>query len=119
MQLGTDPVDLIDGVNMARMGVIQDSENIPESYRNWVYWSLRSELFGSRFARVLHKVGLDHTVGIGGRGRIDTIKGASVALGGHANTEADIIKPGWVTRNILDKNWEAKERERLNLPPGE
>ena len=119
MQIGTDPNELMNGVNMARMGVIQDSENVPESYRNWVYWDLRAKLFGSRFAHVLHKSGLDHTVGVGGRGRIDTIKAASVGLGGNASTEADIIKPQWHVRNIMDRDWEAKERDRLGLPAGE
>jgi len=119
MQLATDPTKLSQGVNMARMGVIQDSENVPESYRNWVYWDLRAKLFGSRFAHVLHKSGLDHTVGVGGRGRVDTIKAASVASGGPANTEADIIKPGFITRTILDRDWEDKERQRLGIPPGE
>lgn len=104
---------------MSRMGIIQDSENIPESYRNFVWWALRAELFGSRFAYLLHKVGLDHTVAIGGRGRIDTLKAASVAGGGPVNTEADIIKPGFMTRVILDRDWEAKERVRLGLSTGE
>ena len=119
MQLATDPTKLAKGVNMARMGVIQDSENVPESYRNWVYWDLRAKLFGSRFAYVLHKSGLDHTVGIGGRGRVDTIKAASVATGGAVNTEADIIKPGFITRTILERDWEEKERHRLGLQAGE
>jgi len=119
MQLATDPRKLHKGVNMARMGVIQDSVNVPESFRNWVYWDLCAKLLGDEFAGAMHDIGLDHTVGIGGRGRIDTIKAASVALGGQANTEADIIKPHWVTRNILDKDWEAKERARLGLQPGE
>jgi len=120
MQIGSNQEDLADGkVNMARMGVIQDSVNVPESFRNWVYWDLCAKLLGDEFAEAMHDIGLDHTVGIGGRGRIDAIKAASVALGGQANTEADIIKPHWVTRNILDKDWEAKERARLGLQPGE
>ena len=119
MQLGTNPSDLMDGVNMARLGVIQDSENVPESFRNWVYWALCAELLDDDFARAMHDIGLDHTVGIGGRGRVDLIKGASVGQGGPANTEADIIKPGWITQNITDRNWEAKERTRLALPPGQ
>ena len=120
MSLGIDPNDLADGkINMSRMGVIQDSENVPESFRGWVYWELCYRLLGDEFAGAMHDIGLDHTVGIGGRGRIDAIKAASVALGGQANTEADIIKPHWVTRNILDKDWEAKERARLGLQPGE
>ena len=119
MQLGTNPADLMDGVNMARLGVIQDSQNIPESFRGWIYWALCAELLGDEFARAMHDIGLDHTVGIGGRGRVDVIKGASVGQGGPATTEADIIKPGWITRTITDRNWESKERERLGLPPGE
>jgi len=114
MQLGTDPRKLYKGVNMARMGVIKE-----EDYRNWVYIGLRAALFGSRFFKNLHTVGLDHTVGLGGRGRVDSIKGASVGLGGQVNTEADIIKPGWFTQKILDRKWEEKERARLDLPPGE
>ena len=118
MSLGIDPNDLADGkINMSRMGVIQDSENVPESFRNWVYWALCDHLLGDEFAGAMHDIGLDHTVGIGGRGRNDAIKGASVGLGGAVQTEADIIKPGWITRNIVDREWEAKERARVNLPP--
>ena len=119
IQLGTNPSDLMDGVNMSRLGVIQDSENVPESFRNWVYWGLCAELLDDDFARAMHDIGLDHTVAIGGRGRVDVIKAASVAQGGHAATEADIIKPNWIVRNFTNKDWEAKERARVGLPPGE
>ena len=119
MQLGTDPRKLAKGVDMSRLGVIQDSENVPESFRNWVYWALCDRLLGDEFARAIHDIGLDHTVAIGGRARVDVIKGASVGQGGPATTEADIIKPGWITRTITDRNWESKERERLGLPHGE
>src|SRR4030042_6964803 len=117
IQLGTNPADLAtEGVNMARLGIITDSDQVPESYRNWVYWDLRARLFGSRFARNVHDSGLDHTVGIGGRGRVDLIKGASVAQGGPVNTEAALIRTGWVVRNVFDKNWEERQRKELGLP---
>lgn len=118
MQLATDPTYLAKrGIDMSRMGVITDPENMPESVRNWVWWDLYAELFNSRFARLMHDRGLSHTIGIGGRGRVDAIKAASVAQGGSVHTEADIIKPNWVVRNIIDKDWEAKERQRLGVPP--
>lgn len=116
IQLGTNPADLdTEGVDMARLGVITDSDQIPKAYRNFVYWDLRWRLFGSRFAKALHDSGLNHTVGVGGRGRVDLIKGASVAQGGPVNTEADIIKPGFITRTIIERDWESKERQRLGL----
>ena len=118
MGLGTDPADIAEGkINMARMGIIMDPENVPESFRSWVYWDLCAKLLGDEFAQAMHDIGLDHTVGIGGRGRVDSIKGASVGQGGPVQTEADIIKPGWIVRNTINRDWEAKERQRLGLPP--
>lgn len=118
IQLGTNPADLsIDGVDMSRLGIITDSDQKPEEFRNYVWWDLRYRLFGSRFAKYLHDSGLNHSVAVGGRGRVDLIKAASVAQGGPVYTEADIINPNWIIRNIIDKKWEVKERQRLGLPP--
>ena len=118
IQLGTNPTDLsTDGVDMSRLGIITDSSQIPEEFRNYIWWDLRARLFNSRFAKTLHDSGLSHSIAIGGRGRVDLIKAASVAQGGPVHTEADIIKPNWFVQKILDRNWEEKERQRLGLPP--
>ena len=110
MQLGTDPGEVDEGTNMARMGVIT-----PETYRNFVYWDLCAVLLDDDFAKQVHKSGLDHSVGLGGRGRVDSLKGASVSLGGQVHTEADIVKPNFIVRT-LDKDWEKRQREQLGLP---
>jgi len=112
-QLATDPADIArgEGVDMGIEGIINE-----EDYRNWVYIDLRGRLFGSRFYKLLYTRGLKNTVGIGGRGRIDTLKAANVGLGGTVNTEADIIRPNWVVRNIVDREWETQQRNELGLP---
>ena len=110
MQLATDPTELNDGVNMARMGVITDA-----TYRNLVYWDLCANLLDDDFAKQVHKSGLDHSVGLGGRGRVDALKGASVGLGGQVHTEADIVKPNFIVRTI-DRDWEKRQREQLGIP---
>ena len=110
MQLATDPTEINEGTNMARMGVIT-----AETYRNLVYWDLCDKLLDDEFARVVHKSGLDHTVGLGGRGRVDSLKGASVSLGGQVHTEADIVKPNFVVRTF-DRDWEKRQRDQLGLP---
>ena len=112
MQIATDPNELAEeGTDYSILGIIKE-----EDYRTWIYWALRGELFNSRFSKALHRQGLKHTIAIGGRGRVDTLKAASVALGGQVHTEADIVKPNWVVRNIIDKNWEERQREQLGLP---
>lgn len=118
IQLGTNPTELqTEGVDMSRLGIIMDDNQRPEEYRNYIWWDLRAKLFGSRFAKTLHDSGLNHSVAVGGRGRVDLIKAASVAQGGPVHTEADIIKPNWIVKNIIDRNWEEKERQRLGLQP--
>jgi len=110
-QLASDPVDIAEGkVNMARMGVITDA-----TYRNLVYWDLCANLLDDDFAKQVHTSGLDHSVGLGGRGRVDTLKGASVGLGGQVHTEADIVKPNFIVRTI-DRDWEKRQREQLGVP---
>ena len=112
MQLATDPTTLVtEGTDMSLLGIINE-----EDYRVWVYMDLRGRLFNSRFFRILHDRGLMHTVGVGGRGRVDTLKAANVAQGGSVHTEADLIKPNWVVRNIVDKAWETRQRNELGLP---
>ena len=113
MQLGTDPTEINEGTNMARMGVIT-----PENYRNFVFWELCSKLLDDEFATQIHKSGLDHTVGLGGRGRVDSLKGASVSLGGQVHTEADIVKPNFIVRTF-DRDWEKRQRDQLGLPETE
>jgi len=111
LQLATDPGDIAEGkVNMARMGVIT-----AETYRNFVFWDLCANLLDDEFAKQIHKSGLDHTVGLGGRGRVDTLKGASVSLGGQVHTEAEIVKPNFIVRT-LDRDWEKRQREQLGVP---
>lgn len=113
MQLATDPTELAsEGTDMSRLGIINE-----EDFRIWVYMDLRGRLFNSNFFRVLHDRGLSHTVGVGGRGRVDTLKAANVAQGGSVNTEADLIRPNWMVRNIMDKDWERRQRQELDLPP--
>lgn len=112
-QLATDPLDTArgEGVDMGIQGIIKE-----EDYRTWVYIDLRGRLFGSRFYKFLYKRGLKNTVGVGGRGRIDTLKAANVGQGGSVHTEADLIKPNWVVRNLVDKEWETRQRNELGLP---
>ena len=110
LQLATDPNKIHKGVNMARMGVVT-----AETYRNFVYWDLCAKLLDDDFAKQVHESGLDHSVGLGGRGRVDALKGASVGLGGQVHTEADIVKPNFVVRT-LDRDWEKRQREQLGIP---
>lgn len=111
LQLATDPIHLArKGVDLSRLGVIREEEE-----RGLIWAKMRYKM-GSRWFGWLHETVLNHSVGRGGRGRIDTLKGASVSLGGAVNTEADLVKPNWVVRNIIDKNWEERQRMELGLP---
>jgi len=54
-------------------------------------------------------------VSIKGRGRVDAIRGEAVMKGQPANIEAEIQKPNWLARNVYDRDYEKKEKERLGL----
>jgi hypothetical protein len=53
--------------------------------------------------------------GIGGRGSRDAIRAESVRHGAAANVEAEIVKPNILARNLWDRDWEKKEKERLGI----
>ena len=109
-QLGTDPIDIGAGrVNMRRLTVITD-----EQAPLLAYCILRGEK--SRAFKKLAFVLQDLYVSTGGgRGRRDIIRMEAVARGGPAELTSEVQQPNWVARNIYDRGWEAKEKERLGI----
>jgi hypothetical protein len=56
-------------------------------------------------------------ISIKGRGRVDAIRGEAVMKGQPANVEQEVQKPNWAARNIYDRGWEQREKEKLGLEP--
>lgn len=102
-------------IDMRILGVLTDPENIPKGMRSLVYLLTYADLFDDEFARRLVKNYLHLTVAIRGRGRRDIIRMESVARGVAAEVSEEIQQPGWFERNLWNRNWEDKEREKLGI----
>lgn len=66
----------------------------------------------TRFWREMFELYPKLLISMGGRGRRDIIRMAGVAKGGMPSVEAEIPdRPGWVGRNITQRNWKERFRE--------
>ena len=117
-QLGSSNRKTVDGdVDMRLLTVIMDPTEVPTSLRPLLYVLTRADvtIHGRPFWESLANNALHLFVGVGGRGRRDLIRGEQVSKGGAVNVESEIRTPGWVERNIVRRNWEREEKERLGI----
>jgi len=117
-QLGTSNRKTLDGdVDMRLLTVIMDPTEVPTSLRPLLYVLTRADvtIHGRPFWDSLADNALHLFVGVGGRGRRDLIRGEQVSKGGAVNVESEIRTPGWVERNLVRRNWEREEKEKLGI----
>ena len=118
-QLGTDPQRLARGeLDKAKLGVIMDSSDIPDTFPALLYLQTRASLTNARWARVMVESYLDLTVGVRGRGRIDAIKGESVKRGIGVDGEPRTASPSFIERYVTNRKKAReydREREELGL----
>jgi len=117
-QLGTSTRKLAEGdSDMRLLTVIMDPSEVPTSYRPILYALTRDDVTrrGKPFWESLTDNALHLFVGIGGRGRRDLLRGEGVSKGGAVNVESEIRTPGWVERNLVRRNWEREEKEKLGM----
>jgi len=104
-QLGSDRNDVVRGrTDMRRLSVVKESE-LPF----FIYAKLRSRK--SKVWATIHEELLNMKVSVGGRGRRDIIRMEGVSKGGMVSVESEIREPGWIARNVYDRDWERKQRE--------
>jgi len=115
-QLGSAFSFLDDGeIDMRILGVLMDPEDIPRGMRSLVWLSAYAEVFKDEAVAALVKNYMHLTVAVRGRGRRDIIRMESVARGGAVDVESEIRTPSWMERNITNRKWEEKEREKLGI----
>jgi len=104
-QLGSDRNDVVRGkTDMRRLTVIKESE-----LSFLLYAKLRSRK--SKVWETVYNELLNLKVSVGGRGRRDIIRMEGVSKGGMVSVESEIREPGWLARNVYDREWERKQRE--------
>jgi hypothetical protein len=113
-QLGTDPVDLMEGrVDMRRLSIIGG-----DKMGAVLYAAVRAR--SSPTWRTLLDWYLNTTVSVGGRGRRDIIRMEQVSRGGSVNVESELnaAKPeSWLQRNVTKRNWKEEELQRMGEAP--
>ena len=115
-QLGTNAKLLAQGkINMKILTVLTDPKNIPRGMRSVVLLQSYADVFGDKAIGTLVGNYLDLLVSIRGRGRRDLLRAESVRKGGAVDLEPEIEKPGWLERNLWNRKWEEKEKERLGV----
>ena len=117
-QLGSSNRKTVDGdVDMRLLTVIMDPTEVPTSLRPLLYALTRDDVTRRRkpFWEALTDNALHLYVGVGGRGRRDLIRGEQVSKGQAVSVESEIRTPGWVERNLVRRNWEREEKEKLGI----
>jgi len=117
-QLGSSNRKTVDGdVDMRLLTVIMDPTEVPTSLRPLLYVLTRADvtIHGKSFWESLADNALHLFVGVGGRGRRDLIRGEQVSKGQAVSVESEIRTPGWVERNLVRRNWEREEKEKLGI----
>jgi len=101
-QLGTDATELARGrADMRRLSVIEERD-IPFL----IYAKIRGRK--TRVWDMVYDMYLNLKVSVGGRGRKDIIRMEGVARGGLPEIAAEFQKPGWIQRNITQRDWRKK-----------
>jgi len=107
--LGTDSKKMSSGIidNM-KFSIIDDNE---------LMFALIADFMGvndPNMRRILNSF-LVLKISVDGRGRRDAIRGEAVMKGAPANVESEIQRPGWLSRNVLNRDWEKDEKKRLGI----
>ena len=115
--LGTSPIDMATGhIDDDLFSVLTPQEFI---FSLWLRHKVGPENGDGKPKRPayqrLYRGWMKTHVSIKGRGRVDAIRGEAVMKGQPANIESEIQKPNWLARNVYDRNYEQKEKERLGL----
>ena len=79
-----------------------------------IYLRILKEL-GNKAAEVMYDEFIHDKISVGGMGMRYIIRGESVRKGIGVNVGEEIKKPGWVERNVTNRGWEQRERERLGI----
>lgn len=117
-QLGSSTRVLADGdVDMRLLTIIRDPAEVPTSLRPLLYVLTRADVTVRRksFWESLSDNALHLFVGVDGRGRNDLLRAEQAKQGQAVSVENEIRRPGWVERNLVRRNWEQEEKERLGL----
>jgi hypothetical protein len=115
--LGTSPIDMATGhIDDDLFSVLTPQEFI---FSLWLRHKVGPESPEGKPKRPayqrLYRGWMKTHVSIKGRGRVDAIRGEAVMKGQPANIESEIQKPNWLARNVYDRDYERKEKERLGL----
>ena len=109
-QLGTDPLLLAQAINDMRRLSVFEQKRVKA-----ILYGLERAQTSKAWARLMDNY-LSVAVSVGGRGRRDMIRMEDVRHGGAANVGEEINRPSsWIARNITNRNWEEKEKERLGI----
>lgn len=63
--------------------------------------------------KIIYDELLNLPVSVGGRGRKDIIRMEGVSKGGLPDYPVDLEKPGWLQRNLTDREWKKRAKEDM------
>lgn len=104
-QLGSDAKHLGKGESDMRKLSIISEKDIP----NLIYASVRSKK--TKVWGEIRDEFLNLQVSVGGRGRRDIIRMEGVSKGGLPELPPENEKPGWFSRNFVDRSWKKRSKE--------
>lgn len=118
-QLGSsEKILLKQQVDMRQLTVLENRNKTPDTLKPLLFWLTYDDIVnkGKTFAESITDNAMHLYVSTGGgRGRRQVIQAEQVRKGGAVSFRSEIEEPGFFAKNIWNRNWEEKEKERLGL----
>ena len=117
-QLGTSGVILGKGrIDMRILTILTSRKKLPDTMKSTLFMLIKNDVVnnGKTFSEAANDNLLHLLVSVEGKGRRQLIQAEQVRKGGSVSFESELERPGYFARNLWNRNWEEKERERLGL----
>ena len=118
-QLGTGGLILGKGkIDMRILTILQNRKDLPDTMKSTLYWLIYEDIVENdkTFAEAANNNLLHLLPSTSkGLGRRHLIMAEQVLMGGSVSFKSEIEEPGFWAKNLWNRNWEQKEKERLGI----
>ena len=117
-QLGTSGIILGKGrIDMRILTILTSRKKLPDTMKSTLFMLIKNDVVnnGKTFSEAANDNLLHLLVSVEGKGRRQLIQAEQVRKGGSVSFESELERPNWLARNLWNRNWEERERDRLGL----
>lgn len=104
-------------IDMRILTILKNRNKLPNTLKPLLYWLIYDDIVNNN--RDFSESAPDNLMhlynSVDGTGRRQLIQAEQVRKGGSISFKSEMEDPGFWAKNIWNRNWEEKERERLGL----